>query len=147
MHFSLVTAPMVATLLTLAMSAPASEQDIRNNIAFGALSFADNCARCHQIDGYGEEDLYPSLHNTQFLQDKSLLIQTILNGRTGHQEKVDGGAIRLMPSLSFLSNAEIVAIIAFITNTWGGQVLLVSEQEVDEARANMGSGAWERRND
>jgi mono/diheme cytochrome c family protein len=125
-------------LMTVVLSASASEQDIRNNIAFGALSFADNCRKCHQLDGYGEESLYPSLHNPELLQNKSLLIQTILDGRSGHEEAGDGGTVRLMPSLDFLSNQEIVAIIAFITNSWGGQVLEVTEQEVEEARASLG---------
>ncbi len=138
MHFRLIAPSLGAALLTLAMSAPASEQDIRNNIALGALSFSDICAKCHRIDGYGEEDLYPSLHNPALLQNKTLLIQTILNGRTGHQQTVEGDEIRLMPSLDFLSDAEIVAIIAFITNSWGGEVLVVTEQEVQAARAAMG---------
>ena len=34
-------------------------------------------------------------------------------------------------------DAEIVAIIAFITNSWGGEVLVVSEQDVQAARAAM----------
>ncbi len=122
------------------MPAAASEQEIRDNIALGALAFADNCMKCHQLDGYGEEALYPSLHNPTLLRDRSLLIQTILNGRTGHQQSVEGGSMRLMPSLDFLTDAEIVAIIAFITNSWGDQVLEVTEQEVREARASMAGG-------
>ena len=137
MHFSMIVSTLGSVLLTLALSATASEQDIRNNIALGALTFSDICAKCHQIDGYGEEDLYPSLHNPALLQNKTLLIQTILNGRTGHQQNVGGDEITLMPALTFLSNAEIVAIIAFITNSWGGEVLVVTEQEVQEARAAM----------
>lgn len=127
-------------MLALAMPAAASEQEIRDNIALGALAFADNCMKCHQLDGYGEEALYPSLHNPTLLRDRSLLIQTILNGRMGHQQSVEGGSMRLMPSLDFLTDAEIVAIIAFITNSWGDQVLEVTEQEVREARASMAGG-------
>ncbi len=137
MRFPMTASSLGAALLTLAMSSTASEQEIRNSIALGALTFSDICAKCHQIDGYGEEDLYPSLHNPALLQNKTLLIQTILNGRTGHQQNVEGDEITLMPALTFLSNAEIVAIIAFITNSWGGGVLEVTEQEVQEARASM----------
>ena len=128
---------IAAALLTLALSATASEQEIRNNIALGALVFSENCRKCHELDGYGEEALYPSLHNQALLRDKSLLIQTILKGRTRHQENGEGGTIRLMPSLDFLSDAEIVAIIVFITNSWGDQPLEVTEQDVREARASM----------
>lgn len=140
MRFPLAATALVATLLTLTMPAGGSEQEIRNNIALGALAFSDNCARCHRIDGYGEERLYPSLHNPQLLQDKTLLIQTILGGRTGHQQDVEGETT-LMPSLNYLSDTEIVAIIAFISNSWGGDVLMVTPQEVRQARADMAAGA------
>lgn len=124
-----------ALLLPLALCAQASEQDVRNSIALGALAFSDNCRKCHQIDGYGEEALYPSLHNPALLADRSLLIRTILHGRTG--EGIDGAREPLMPSLDYLTNQEIVAIIAFISNSWGSGMLLVTEEEVDQARRDM----------
>ncbi len=139
MRFPLVATTLVATLLTLTMPATGSEQEIRNTIALGALAFSDTCARCHRVDGYGEERLYPSLHNPQLLQDKTLLIQTILEGRKGHQQDVEG-EVTLMPSLNYLSDTEIVAIIAFISNSWGGEVLMVTQQEVRQARAEMAAG-------
>ncbi len=123
----------VALLLT-APSGIASERDVRNSIALGALAFADNCGKCHQADGYGEEGLYPSLHNTALLADKDLLIKTVLSGRMGHVEKGDDGTERLMPSMDFLTNGEIAAIIAFISNSWGDDVLIVTPEEVQDAR-------------
>jgi mono/diheme cytochrome c family protein len=121
-----------ALLVSLTLCTQASEQEIRNKIALGALAFSDNCRKCHQIDGYGEEALYPSLHDPALLADKSLLIRTILHGRIG--EKSDGTQEHLMPSLDYLTNQEIVAIIAFISNSWGPDMLLVTEDEVKEAR-------------
>jgi mono/diheme cytochrome c family protein len=123
---------LAALLASVAISATASEQDIRNSIALGALTFADNCSTCHQLDGYGEEALYPSLHNPALLADKPLLIQTILHGRRGHQD--DGSDGQLMPSLDYLTDREIAAIIAFISNSWGSDVLLVTEEEIKAAR-------------
>ena len=112
----------------------ADEQAVRDSIALGALVFADNCRKCHQIDGYGEEALYPSLHQQDLLADRALLIQTILNGRMGHQQTPAGEPERLMPALNFLSNREIAALIAFISNSWGSEVVIVSEAEVQAAR-------------
>jgi mono/diheme cytochrome c family protein len=63
-----------------------------------------------------------------------LLIQTVLNGRLAHAESGDGSTQRLMPALDFLSNKEIAAIIAFISNSWGNEVVVVTEQEVEDAR-------------
>lgn len=124
----------VCVFAVLALQAAASEQDIRNQIALGALAFADNCKTCHQLDGYGEEELYPSLHDPGLMADKALLIRTIIHGRIANQDGLGGGTERLMPSLAFLTNKEVAAIIAFITNSWGDEVLIVTEQEVADAR-------------
>lgn len=119
-------------LAAISLGAAATEQETRNLIALGALSFSDNCIKCHQVDGYGEEALYPSLHDPELLANKPLLISTILHGRTKKQS--DGSDERLMPSLDFLTDREIMAIIAFISNTWGENVLLVTEDEISAAR-------------
>jgi mono/diheme cytochrome c family protein len=118
----------------------ASEQEIRNSIALGALAFADNCRKCHQIDGYGEEALYPSLHDPALLGDEQLLIKTILSGRSGHVQDSELVTEPLMPALDYLTNAEIVAIIAFISNSWGTKVLVVTEDEVARARKSLRPG-------
>ena len=127
---------LLCLLLALAMPAVASEQEIRNLIALGALAFADNCRQCHQIDGYGEEELYPSLHDETLLANKALLINTLVHGRVrqrpDHQEPE-----RLMPSMAFLSNREIAAIIAFVSNSWGANVVVVTEEEVANARSSL----------
>ncbi|WOX04145.1 c-type cytochrome [Microbulbifer pacificus] len=119
-------------LAAISLGAAATEQETRNLVALGALSFADNCIKCHQVDGYGEEALYPSLRDPELLANKPLLISTILHGRTGKQ--TDGSEERLMPSLDFLTNREITAIIAFISNSWGDGVLLVTEDDINKAR-------------
>ena len=125
---------LAATFTIHVSAASPSEQDIRDQIALGAVAFADNCRRCHQLDGYGEEKLYPSLHNSNLMADRALLIRTIIHGRTGNQGHSGSKPVRLMPSLEFLTNREIAAIIAFITNSWGDGVVTVTEQEVDDAR-------------
>ena len=111
-----------------------AERDIRNRIALGALVFAENCQRCHQADGYGEEELYPSLHDSRLLADRTLLVRTILDGRNRHEAGAADASTPLMPSLDYLTNSEIAAIIAFISNTWGNDVVMVTEAEVDKAR-------------
>lgn len=127
---------LIATLLGVLATAQAGEQDIRNSIALGALAFADNCKKCHRIDGYGEAKLYPSLHDAKLLANKPLLIRTILHGRTRPKAGQSGADEPLMPALDFLSNREVSAIIAFISNSWGDDVLVVSEQEVQAARSS-----------
>ena len=123
-------------LLASATALPinASEREIRNSVVLGALIYSDVCSNCHQIDGYGEERLYPSLHRSALLKDRDLLIRTILNGKTRHRSSGNDDQMQLMPALGFLTNKEIVSIIAFITNSWGDDLLLVTEEEVEKAR-------------
>jgi mono/diheme cytochrome c family protein len=134
---------LLYTTLTLVLfayvpSSVSSERDIRNSIALGAMAFSENCQRCHQADGYGEEALYPSLHNEELLADRSLLIRTILDGRSRHEAGSSDGTTPLMPSLDYLTDKEIAAIVAFISNSWGNDVLILSESEVAAARRKSG---------
>jgi len=116
----------------LSLGAVASEQEARDLVGLGALTFADNCMKCHQIDGYGEEALYPSLRDPKLLANKKLLIDTLLHGRSAPRR--NGGEEDLMPPRDYLTDREISAIIAFISNTWGDALLLVTEEEVKAAR-------------
>lgn len=116
----------------ISFSAVASAQDTQNLVELGAHTFADNCQKCHQIDGYGEEALYPSLRDPQLLANKPLLIKTILHGRTAQQ--ADGTEEPRMPSLDYLTNREITALIAFISKSWGNEVLLVNSEDITQAR-------------
>ncbi|WGL15326.1 cytochrome c [Microbulbifer bruguierae] len=129
MKFRVLTALLLAVF---SLESAASGQETRDLVGFGALTFADNCKKCHQIDGYGEEALYPSLRDPALLANKKLLIETLLHGRSAPRR--NGGEEDLMPALEFLTDREISAIIAFISNTWGDEVLLVSEEEIKAAR-------------
>ncbi|QKX16643.1 cytochrome c [Microbulbifer sp. YPW1] len=129
MKFRVLTALLLAAF---SLESAASEQETRDLVGFGALTFADNCKKCHQIDGYGEEALYPSLRDPALLANKKLLVETLLHGRSAPRR--NGGEEELMPALEFLTDREISAIIAFISNTWGDEVVLVSEEEIKAAR-------------
>ena len=131
----LIFAPLAAAWLLAASSQlPAAEPDLNPAIVLGEQTFTDNCRKCHQLDGYGEEALYPSLHQQRLLSDKTLLIQTLLHGRMGQGPSPTAEPERLMPALDFLSNREIAALIAYISSSWGDEVIVVTEEEVQAAR-------------
>lgn len=132
MFIRLIFATLAAWLLAVSSQVPAAESELNPIIVLGEQTFADNCRKCHQLDGYGEEALYPSLHQQRLLADRSLLIQTLLHGRLGQSPA--GEPERLMPALDFLTNREIVALIAYISSSWGDEVLVVTEAEVEAAR-------------
>lgn len=120
--------------ICLAGNAKADTNEDAGDLTLGAAIYADNCRMCHQPDGGGEEGLYPSLQNPALLADKKLLIRTVLDGRTGHRQRGNGKAVRLMPRWDFLSDREIAAVIAFVTDSWGPQAVIVSAPEVAAAR-------------
>ena len=124
------TAGLLALMLAIAPGGVAADREVRTRVALGALAYADNCQSCHKLDGYGEEALYPSLQNPALLANKALLISTILHGRFRDSDR----PTPLMPALNFLSDTEVAGIIAFISNTWGEEVLMITEDEVAEAR-------------
>ena len=123
---------LLAILLCLPLGTNASERELRNSIVLGALAFADNCRKCHETDGYGKEGLYPSLHRSSLLADRELLIKTILHGRVN--QRSNSSELRLMPAFDYLTNHEIAAIIAFVTSSWGEEVILVTGEEIEAVR-------------
>ncbi len=132
MFSRLIFATLAALLLAVSSQVPAAEPELNPSIVLGEQTFTDNCRKCHQLDGYGEDALYPSLHRQRLLADRALLIQTLLHGRLGQSPA--GEPERLMPALDFLSNREIAALIAYITSSWGDEVIVVTEAEVQAAR-------------
>lgn len=134
MHSRSIFAPLAAWLLAASSLVSAAEPDLDARITLGEQTFTDNCRKCHQLDGYGEEALYPSLHRQRLLADKALLIQTLLHGRQAQGQSPKGEPAQLMPALDFLSNREIAALIAYISNSWGDEIVVVTEAEVQAAR-------------
>jgi mono/diheme cytochrome c family protein len=134
MFSRLIFTSLAAWLLATSLQVAAAEPELTPSIALGEQTFTDNCRKCHQLDGYGEEALYPSLHQQRLLADKALLIQTLLHGRLRQDESPAGEPERLMPALDFLSDREIAALIAYLSSSWGDEVVVVTEAEVQAAR-------------
>ncbi|MCB1856220.1 MAG: cytochrome c [Pseudomonadales bacterium] len=115
----------------------AADDDLQSRILLGEQTFGDNCSKCHQLDGYGEGGLYPSLHQQSLLTDKTVLIQTIIHGRLAPEQVPGAQPQRLMPALGFLSDREIAALVAYLSNSWGDEVIVVTEEEVQTARQGI----------
>ncbi len=137
----------VAFSLLLAVSALAGDQrtdssapkptaaaDTATLLLLGADTFTDNCAKCHQPDGFGKRGLYPSLHDPARLEDSAHLVETVLHGRSAPTGEQGSPGQALMPALEYLTDREITAVIAYITSNWGSEAIIVSEAEVRAAR-------------
>ena len=132
--------PLLVAVLAAVPLVAASAEDGRTPgevVLLGSRTFDENCSKCHQPDGFGEPGLYPSLHDPALLDNPEKLIRTMLHGRSRPENGGEGSPQALMPALDYLTNAEIAAIIAFLSSSWGSGTVQVTEQEVQAARAGL----------
>lgn len=96
----------------------AADDDLQSRILLGEQTFGDNCSKCHQLDGYGEGAC------TLFAPTEPAHRQDCAHP-DHHPRPAGAGAgpraqpQRLMPALGFLSDREIAALVAYLSNSWG----------------------------
>lgn len=101
----------------------------------GAQLYSANCASCHQASGQGLPGAFPPLAGNAVVLDDDATehIHTTLFGLQG--KVIDGTEYASpMPAFSFLSDAEIAAIINHERSSWGNDAPLVTEAEVTAVR-------------
>jgi mono/diheme cytochrome c family protein len=106
--------------MLLAGSAPAQEPGAVDKALFeqGRELFEQNCAGCHQSGGGGSPPTFPALNGNQNLQDLSLIVGNV------HQGK---GA---MPAFTELSAEQIAALATYVRNAWDNQFGGATPEEV-----------------
>jgi cytochrome c oxidase subunit 2 len=105
-----------ALFLALILSACAGEtfdttfvHQPKDLIQQGEQIYLENCARCHNLDGYGFPRIYPNLAENPLvrLHDPAPVIETVLNGQGS------------MPGFkNSLSAVELASVISYIRNSW-----------------------------
>jgi glucose/arabinose dehydrogenase len=107
-------------------------------IEAGAQVYNLYCGTCHQRDGKGDGNRFPPITNSKVINGKSRpLIELILNGLEGNWI-VDGVAYNgVMPSHSFLSNAEISSVLTYIRKNFGNSSPSISAIEVGNVRKQL----------
>lgn len=107
-------------------------------IEAGAQVYNLYCGTCHQRDGKGDGNRFPPITNSQVINGKSRpLIELILKGLEGNWI-VDGVAYNgVMPSHSFLSNAEISSVLTYIRKNFGNNSPSISAIEVGNVRKQL----------
>ena len=90
----------------------------------GAKVFKEQCSACHQPNGRGVAGQFPPLAgNTDLFLSEKYPAMVVLGGLTGKIE-VEGKTINsTMPSLNYLSDAEVAAAINFVRSAWGNDKL------------------------
>ncbi|OQY64930.1 MAG: nitrite reductase, copper-containing [Polyangiaceae bacterium UTPRO1] len=114
----------------------------------GRTLFANNCAMCHQAEGQGLEGVFPPLAKADYLMaratadDRSELVDIILNGKTGRITVNGNDYNAVMTPVSGLSDADIAAVLNFVTTSWGNTgARPFTTEEVAQGRAKIGSKA------
>lgn len=88
--------------------------------ADGGALFTNNCSSCHQASGQGVLGQFPPLAgNTDLFLERPFPVYVVTHGLNGtivvKGAKYDGQ----MPSFSYLSDADIAAVINFVRSSWG----------------------------
>ncbi|MBC7499401.1 MAG: c-type cytochrome [Herminiimonas sp.] len=106
-------------------------------IKLGANLYEQHCVACHSADGKGEASAYPTLAGARSLTGQSAInpIRIVLNG--GYPPSTGGNPrpYGMPPFGTFMSDAEVAAVVSYVRSSWGNQGALVSPVEVGRLRS------------
>ncbi|MCH6236685.1 c-type cytochrome [Cognataquiflexum rubidum] len=104
----------------------------------GSQVYNLHCGTCHQRDGKGDGSRFPPINNSRVVNGKNQpLIELILKGLEG-SITVNGVAYNgVMPSHSFLSDAEISSVLTYIRRNFGNDSPSISAIEVGNVRKQI----------
>ena len=106
----------------------------------GKQKFDLYCAACHQTDGKGDGNRFPTLVDTHWVTgDKKRLVQIVLQGIDGpievNGETFDG----IMPGNQFLSDQDVAEILTYIRTNFGNKASIITSSEVNTIRKSLNS--------
>ncbi len=97
-----------------------------------------HCRPCHQTNGEGEENRYPPLTGSEWVNEKNEdLIRTILFGLKGEIRVKNKLYNEIMPSYSFLSDEQLAQLINYVKISFGNKQNYVNAKEVGAVRNNQ----------
>jgi mono/diheme cytochrome c family protein len=106
----------------------------------GKLVYKKHCMECHQENGEGVPEIYPTLKNAEWVgADKNHLIEIIINGMT--KQIVVNNIVYEdeMPKADYLTNKEIAAVLTYIRTNFAGINDPISEVDVARTRIRLKS--------
>jgi mono/diheme cytochrome c family protein/glucose/arabinose dehydrogenase len=100
-----------------------------------------HCATCHQPNGQGIPNIYPTLAKSDWINDDERLIKIVLKGLWGPIE-VNGqhfdpskGVPPMMGFAGLLNDEELAAVISYVRQSFGNDGSFVSPEKVKQVRA------------
>jgi mono/diheme cytochrome c family protein len=103
--------PYLLAALALCLFSCQSKEEILHEqyVIEGRIQYENNCANCHQSNGQGLRNLYPSIAKTQL--NATELARLIKVGRKSNQG--------YMPANPKLQAIDIAEIITYMRHEWG----------------------------
>lgn len=120
-------------LMTEDWSFPATSEHLKA----GQDLYAVHCAACHRPDGLGAPGLIPPLTNTEWVKNKSRLIQLVLTGLSGRIEVNGEFYEQEMPAFRHLSDEDLAAILTYVRGSYGNNANAVIPGEIFEERKGL----------
>jgi cytochrome c oxidase subunit 2 len=111
---------------------PTKQWTLAELMARGKKAYDETCQACHQANGAGQPNFFPSLVGSKVvLGPKDEQIKLVLHGRKGTFTPNS-----VMPPQANLSDTEIAAAITYTRNTWGNKAQdnIVQPADVKAAR-------------
>ncbi|MDM5147286.1 cytochrome c oxidase subunit II [Candidatus Persebacteraceae bacterium Df01] len=121
-----VRASDVSSVTAATEEVPRAEWTMETAMQQGKAAYDINCAACHQVDGTGLPPAFPGLKKSPIvIGDVAEHINIVLRGKAG----------TAMASFSYLSDADIAAIVTYERNAWDNNTGdLVAPDDVKAAR-------------
>lgn len=116
--------------------APLAQSDSR--MVAGQAIYRDVCSACHELDGKGVANLFPSLAAPSVrANDPTSAIRVVLRGAHSVATSAEPTA-PAMPSFAWqLKDDQIAAVLTYVRNSWGGAAGPVSADDVKKQRAQL----------
>ncbi|OFZ28972.1 MAG: nitrite reductase, copper-containing [Bdellovibrionales bacterium RIFCSPHIGHO2_01_FULL_40_29] len=115
-------------------------KSLEERIKMGKVTFAANCAACHQADGKGIPSVFPPVAASDYLNaDKKRAISVVKNGLSGaitvNKEKYNS----VMPALG-LTDESIANVLTYVYTMAGNSKKVVTPAEVKALKATAPAG-------
>lgn len=106
----------------------------------GRALFTTNCASCHQTDGRGQRGRAPPLvASTWVISTQQAAARIVLGGLKGPITVHDREWTMEMPSLGYLDDEQLAAILTYVRRSWGNTADPVDAAAVAEVRKEVAS--------
>ena len=114
-----------------------------NLLAQGKKVFSKSCSMCHQATGQGVAGIFPPLAKSDFLMkiaksdQREKIVGIVLKGLSG-EIQVNGKTYNsVMTPVSYLNDEDLMAVLTYVTNSWGNQAKPFTLEEIKAAREKL----------